>query len=165
MVSESLVDDAAEREFALVQELVSAIREIRSAQLVADRKQIVLHIADDATGDLITRAGGVVEALAGLETVTRDAAPGDAVPFVFGNGEHALSGLRDQVDTGAERSRLSKQRDELTKRIGGLNGRLSNEAYISKAPAKLVDETRAQLSQAQSELESTQQALARLGGD
>ncbi|MCC6908003.1 MAG: valine--tRNA ligase [Phycisphaerales bacterium] len=158
------VDDAVEAQFARLQELVTIIREVRSVQKVHDRRQITLHVSDDATMELIRRADGVVEALAGLGKVSRDAAGArGGVTFLFGNVEHQLTDLTDAIDLSAERDRLTRQQAEVQKKIKGLEGRLANKGYIEKAPPKLVEETKQQLAEAQAELDSIIQALERLG--
>ena len=43
-------------------------------------------------------------------------------------------------------------KEELTRQIQTLNGRLASEAYISKAPPNLVKQTRDQLAEAEAEL-------------
>ena len=48
--------------------------------------------------------------------------------------------------------RQGKRRDELTKQIAALKGRLANESYTAKAPPHLVQQTRDQLSAAEEEL-------------
>ncbi len=156
------IDDEAEREFARAADLVSIIREVRSVQKVHERRLITLHVADDATMELIAAAQGVIESLAGLGQVTRQAASGQGVTFLFGNVEHALTDLTDAVDLSAERERLSRQRTDLDKRIAGLRGRLGNKGYTEKAPPRLVEETKQQLSEAESELASIIQALGKL---
>ncbi len=156
------VDEAAEAQFARVQELVSIIREMRSVQKVHDRRLITLHVADEATMELIESAQGVVEALAGLGKVTADPASGEGVTFLFGNREHLLTDLKDAIDVSADRERLTRQKADLEKKISGLQGRLSNKGYVEKAPARLVEETKQQLAESQAELDSIIQSLGKL---
>ena len=70
--------------------------------------------------------------------------------------------LHDVVDTDTERQRLTKRMEELEKSIKQLEGRLSNEKYVNKAPAHLVQETRDQLAEAKQEAERIEQQLAAL---
>ncbi|MCL4197489.1 MAG: class I tRNA ligase family protein [Phycisphaerales bacterium] len=156
------IDEEAETRFARAQELVAIIREVRSVQRVHDRRLITLHVADDATMNLIAEAQGVVESLAGIGKVTRQAATGEGVTFLFNNVEHALTDLTDAVDLSAERERLARQRADLEKRIAGLRGRLANKGYTEKAPPKLVEETKQQLGEAETELASIIQAQAKV---
>ena len=51
---------------------------------------------------------------------------------------------------------------KLTKEIGGLEGRLNNEAFVAKAPEKVVAEQRARLADAKAALVKTNEAMARL---
>ena len=56
------------------------------------------------------------------------------------------------VDESAEKQRNTKRREELQKQIAAMRGRLSNQAYISKAPPHLVKQTQDQLAEAEAEL-------------
>jgi len=147
----SLVDPGCEENFERIRSLVSAIREVRSLHNVPDRRRITFHIADDQTAAEIENAEGVVDILAGLGTVTRDAPPETAVAVTIFGLEHALSDLSDTVDVDTERERLSKRKSELKRQIASLKGRLANENYVRKAPPHLVEETRAQLAEAEAE--------------
>jgi valyl-tRNA synthetase len=60
--------------------------------------------------------------------------------------------VEDLVDANAEAARITKRREELTKTIAALNGRLSNAGYIAKAPPALVEQTKQQLADAEAEL-------------
>ena len=56
------------------------------------------------------------------------------------------------VDESAEAARNAKRREELAKQIAGMKNRLANEAYVAKAPPKLVQETKDQLAAGEAEL-------------
>ena len=58
------------------------------------------------------------------------------------------------ADEAAEQQRVAKRREELTKSIAALKGRLANESYIAKAPPHLVQQTKDQLAAAEKELGS-----------
>ena len=66
------------------------------------------------------------------------------------------------VQADAEKARVTKRRDEVTKSIAALRTRLGNPAYTDKAPANLVQQTRDQLANAERELASLEQQLAAL---
>ncbi len=67
------------------------------------------------------------------------------------------------IDANAEKVRLAKEIETATRSIAALQGRLGNEAYISKAPPKLVQQTRDQLASAEAELVKMTEALRKLG--
>ena len=147
--------------FDRADELVGAVRTIRSEQQVKPRREITLHVTAEIA-ELITSADGYVESLAGIGTVTSDAAPAGASPLVFEGAQLHLSDMVDAADVGAENARLTKRLGELRSQIGGLEGRLSNKGYVDNAPAHLVEETRDQLASAQADLAAIEAALAAL---
>jgi len=67
------------------------------------------------------------------------------------------------IDTGAERERLSKRLQELTRSLRSLQGRLSNPGYVEKAPAHLVEESRAKVAETEGEIATIQRKLDELG--
>ena len=60
--------------------------------------------------------------------------------------------IEGAVDEQAEAQRSTKRRDELTKQIAAMKGRLANAGYIAKAPPHLVKQTQDQLAEAEAEL-------------
>jgi valyl-tRNA synthetase len=56
------------------------------------------------------------------------------------------------IDPEAERQRKAKHREELQKQEAALAGRLSNAAYLAKAPPHLVQQTKDQLAAVRAEL-------------
>ncbi|MFM7807136.1 MAG: class I tRNA ligase family protein, partial [Planctomycetota bacterium] len=101
-----LVDPAVEGEFTRMQALVDAIRNIRGERQVSPKRRIRLCASARAVA-LCRASDGLVEALAGLETVADAGARAQgAMVFPFEGEECWLDGLVDQVDAGAERSRL-----------------------------------------------------------
>ena len=59
------------------------------------------------------------------------------------DGAEVYIPLDDIVDYAAELDRLTKERKRLEGEVKRVTGKLSNEGFISKAPAKVVEEERA----------------------
>ena len=74
------------------------------------------------------------------------AAPDGAVKTVVDEATLVLE-VAEFIDTSAEVERLSKTLDKLHKEIGGLSGRLGNEAFVAKAPPEVVAEQRIRLAE------------------
>jgi valyl-tRNA synthetase len=66
------------------------------------------------------------------------------------------------VDPEAERARLQKQHDTLTRGMRGIEGKLGNEGFLNKAPAELVQSERKRLESLTRELEAVKESLAAL---
>ena len=70
--------------------------------------------------------------------------------------------LSDLVDTEKERARLSAEQKKLEGEIARLSGKLSNQGFVAKAPAAVVDAERAKLAKYQENLAGVIAALAKL---
>ena len=162
VVDASLADESAKARFERVRTIVDTIRQVRSLHQVEPRRRIALH-ADAALAGEIAGAGGLIESLAGLHTVSTDALGGASSAFTLDGVEHRLGDLADAVDASAERERLEKERADLEKSVRALEGRLNNPGYTDKAPPHLVQQTRDQHAKARGDLEAVMKALEGLG--
>ncbi len=71
--------------------------------------------------------------------------------------------LSDLVDTEKERARLASEQKKLEGEIDRLSKKLSNEGFVAKAPAAVVDAERAKLAKYQENLSGVIAALKKLG--
>ena len=144
---------AAEHIFPRLQEVVGAIRTVRNEHKVDPRKAVTVSIL--APGDSARQIQANREMIESLAVCTVKDVRGDLAP-VPGAARAAAAGceifIEGVIDEGAEQQRLAKRRDELTKKVGALRGRLGNEAYVSKAPPQLVKQTQDELAEAEKEL-------------
>ncbi|MBY0263069.1 MAG: hypothetical protein K2Q20_12045, partial [Phycisphaerales bacterium] len=127
------------------------------------KRRITLH-ASPAALKLMALSPGLVETLAGVEKVD-PAGPAAGVPAVAIRAmgeEMRLSNLADAIDAGAEKDRLGKQLEQLVKSEAALAGRLNNPGYAERAPAKLVEESKAQLAKIQGEIAAIRERLGAL---
>ncbi len=151
----------AEAELALVQEITRKIRDIRN-QYNVDSKKILAVSLQPATAEiqlLLENGRGIMEHLAASQlTIATDAPkPADAAVAIVPNVQIFVAGV---IDPQVELQRLAKRRAELERFIAGNRAKLANEAFVSKAPAKVVEGLKTQLAQQESELA----ALAGQGG-
>ena len=70
--------------------------------------------------------------------------------------------LADLVDTEKERARLTAELEKLNAEIDRVNKKLSNESFVAKAPAAVVDAEKAKLAKYTENLEGVKAALAKL---
>ena len=161
--AESLVDTDAVKEFDLLVDVVTAIRQVRTAYKIPPRQQVVCSIK--ATGENATRletSGALLKTFAAISELNIAAdttKPQNAASAVLGEMEVYL---HDLVDAQEEKQRLTKLIEAAQKQVGGLEGRLANPSYADKAPAHLVQQTRDQLTAKQAEVDSLKQQLASL---
>jgi valyl-tRNA synthetase len=145
--------EAAEAIFPRLQETIGAIRNLRNEYKVDPKKSVgVTIIAAPEPARQITENQELIELLATctLKEVSPDAKGIEKAARVAAAGvEIYVDGL---IDEAAEQQRAQKRREELSKQIGAMKGRLANPGYIAKAPPHLVKQTQDQLAQAEAEL-------------
>lgn len=150
-----MIDDDALHVFPRIQEIVSAIRNLRNEHRVDKKTVIAVHISPP--GDQAVRATRdnkeLIELLGTCEVKTVQAhlaPPAKSIrATVNGDCEIYLEGL---VNEDAEKQRLIKRREELNRELGTLKGRLANPAYTSKAPPQLVKQTQDRMAEIEAEL-------------
>lgn len=161
-----LVNAEADEELDWVIGLISAVRSLRSEMNIAPSAKITMYL-QGATVEEARRLDAfkpLIKTLARLERAELSTSADDAkgaAQTVFGTTAVLLP-LAGVIDVAKETERLTKEAEKLTKEIGGLEGRLNNEAFVAKAPEKVVAEQRARLADAKAALVKTNEAMARL---
>ncbi|MCC6322366.1 MAG: valine--tRNA ligase [Phycisphaerales bacterium] len=162
-IDESWINPEVEAEFEKVRELIAAIRNTRSARQVAPKRKVRLHIgADGAAAGVLETVPGLIETLGGLDGISTSAPTGAATaPFRALGEDLALSNIADaaQAAAGDDRDELTRKLASLRKSEETLNGRLNNPGYIQRAPAKLVEESKAQLAKLHEEIAAIESRL------
>jgi len=159
-------DAAAGDEVNWAIKFISEIRSTRSEMNVpAGAKATALVVgASDATKARLDAFQDMICRLARLEKAEAvDAAESkDSAQLVVDEATVHLP-LADLMDLDAEKARLEKNLEKLSKEAGSLKGRLNNQGFVAKAPEHVVAEAKEQLSDLESQIEKVKAALTRLG--
>ncbi len=145
---ESLHYPEDEKKMELVMEAIKSIRNIRAEMNVpASRKARAIFVtSSEDVKNTILKEISFIERLAGVaETAVQTDKSGisaNAVASIIPGAEIYMP-LEDLVDIGKEIERLEKEKANLEKELERVNGKLSNEGFVKKAPAKVVEEERA----------------------
>jgi valyl-tRNA synthetase len=70
--------------------------------------------------------------------------------------------LEDLIDIEKEIERLEKEKANLVKELERVNGKLGNEGFVAKAPAKLIEEEKAKKVKYQEMFDKVNERLAAL---
>jgi len=157
-------DEAVEADVAAMQQWCVAIRETRARYQVAPRERLPARFqADGKAADVLRATQALLANMAGLADVTIDGdaqRTKDAATVVHGPAKAFLLGV---VDLDKEKQKLEKQQKQLEGKIQGLERKLSNEGFVAKAPAAVVEKERAYLAELQTQLAGVVQSLGELG--
>ncbi|MGI9101071.1 MAG: valine--tRNA ligase [Terriglobales bacterium] len=161
----SQMDEAAETEMAILQDLIVSVRNLRAELKVEPRQGIPIEVhTQDGVRRIFEENRGAVERLANVQEM---AFVEQSLAKESGARSTARFDVRvvyeKKVDAAAERERLNKELAKITKQIESAERQLGNEQFLSKAPAKVVEGLRKQLGESKMLREKTEAALSELG--
>jgi valyl-tRNA synthetase len=156
------IDEAAERDVAVLKEWTVTARNLRSeAKLPPSEKVLLLRTADPAVSDLAAAASAItaLARLSGFEK--RDPLPDSTSPVaVIGN---ARIMLYKEVDPATEVARISKEVARIEGELASFRKKLANPAFVERAPAAVVEQERQRLVDREQTLAKLQDQLKKLG--
>ena len=140
------VDDAAERAIDLVCEVVTAVRSTRARYRLSPKQPLEAVVKVSAADVALLEAQrSLVENMGNTSSlsIASDAEKPAASTVVLGSGIESFVVLAGLVDFEAERARLAKEREALAKDEAKLAKKLSNEGFLAKAAAEIIEKDRA----------------------
>jgi len=160
----TLVLEAVEEEFALVQGLVTALRNIRAEQGVKPRQAIsaVLH-GDAARLATLEAVLPYIRELTLCEEIGLNGPRPSPVAANVVEGIDVWVPLVGLIDLDVERARLQKEILKLEGLLKGMEGKLGNAEFIARAPAEVVEKERARQEGFRQDLEKLRHNLSELG--
>ncbi|MCL2071134.1 MAG: valine--tRNA ligase [Oscillospiraceae bacterium] len=150
-----------ESAFEKVIELIGAIRARRSEMNVPPSKRVSLKI-ESADFALFKSCAVFFERLAGCNgqlTVSEQLSGDDDTVIVVTAHARAFLPLGELIDKEKESARLEKELEKAKNDIEFINKKLSNEGFITKAPAAQVENERAKLAKAKEKLAGIEKSL------
>jgi valyl-tRNA synthetase len=161
------IDEATESEMTAVMETIKAVRNMRAEVNAAPSKksEVIIQCANDKIKAVFKENEGYLAKLAAAEPVTllsKDAAkPENAMAAVVGNIEVYLP-LKGLIDVEKETARLNKELATLDKELARVNGKLSNEGFVKKAPAAVIEKEQAKKQEFQEKRAAIEERLSYL---
>ena len=147
VADDSLTDTAKASNMKLLVDLIHAVRNIRAEVNTPMSKKVPLYIAakDEATVAVLEANKNYIERFCNPETLTIGvgiSAPGKSMSAVITGAELFLP-LEGLLNLDEEIERLKKELTKWEGEVKRVQGKLSNERFMSKAPEAVVEEERA----------------------
>jgi valyl-tRNA synthetase len=146
-------DPAAEAEFSAIQEIVRAIRNVRSEYNVEPARRIAAVVNAGESAESLRANLPAMAALARLAPeqvqIERELAAPDKAVTIAAGGIAVYLPLAGLVDLNAERSRLQKEIDNLDRQLQRGEGLLANPGFVNKAPDDVIQRERDKLAELQ----------------
>ena len=152
------VDEAFLANFEAVKEIVGNVRTIRLQKNIPNKEALSLQVL----GEHADTFNAVIAKMCNLTAITHEAEKtASAVSFLVGTTEYAIP-LGSLINVEEE---LEKLQSELVYQQGFLASvlkKLSNENFVSKAPAKVIEMERKKQADAESKIKSIEESIAAL---
>lgn len=161
---QGLEDGAADAELAWLIDVISNVRSVRAEMNVpaGAKLQLVVTGAGEQTLARLVAGTSLITRLARLEQISpQNQVPGESAQFVVGDATYALP-LAGVIDIAAEKSRLEKEVGKLDGEVTGIDKKLGNEQFVSKAPEEVIEEQKARREAAIDRRQKILEALKRL---
>lgn len=141
-----------------VKAIVNGVRGVRAKRNIAPKEALELHIVGDGPTpwpELIGKLGNV--------SAIANVGEGDATAakFIAGTTTYEVP-LADMIDTEAERAKLVKEIEYLEGFKASIEKKLSNERFVAKAPAAVVEGERKKLADAEAKIARLTESLQAL---
>lgn len=155
---DSLINKTAEEEIEFVQNVVTAIRNIRGEMNIPPSKQINVFIKTKTLSDNQIKYISSLAKVAELKADENLAKPKASASSVV-KGADIFVPLEGLIDLSIERNRLEKEIARLEGSLAGVNKKLSNEKFVSNAPANVIENEKTKKADWESSLEKLKSIL------
>ncbi len=160
----SKIDTVAVADMEWLMDFITGVRSIRSQMNIPPRKPLPVLLKDSDEQDQYRLSANheFLSRLANLDSITLLGGDAPAAATALIGKMEILIPLEGLIDKGAEIQRLDKEIAKLDKVIKQSTGKLSNDNYVAKAPADVVQKERdklAEMQQALSQLQDQRQSL------
>jgi valyl-tRNA synthetase len=156
---------AAETDMAILQDLIVSVRNLRAELKVEPKVKVPIELFahDLQTRNLVEQNREAVERLGNVSTIT------DATQSRASQAPSRATARFDvrvvyekKIDIAAERERLTKELEKMEKEITNGQRQLSNEGFLAKAPASVVEGLRKRAGELVGLLDKTKSKLEEL---
>lgn len=152
------IDESAENEIEFVQDVVTAIRNIRGEMNIPPSKAINVFLKSSKITNAQER---YIKSLVKIEDLVVDEnldKPKASASAVV-KGCDIFIPLEGLIDVNLERARIEKEISRLLNSYNGVRKKLENENFVSKAPAEVIEREKQKMNDWQKALEKLQSIL------
>ena len=166
VADEGLMDDTVEKQMTAVMDVIKAIRNMRAEVNAAPGHKAPATVLVDADlRDVFAGNGDYIRQLGTVDNLTLgamdDAAPENAMAAVV-NGAKVYLPLKGLIDVDKELARLQKELDGAEKEAKRAAGKLSNQNFLAKAPAEVVEKEKTKQTEILARIDGLKERMATL---
>ncbi|SEK61312.1 valine--tRNA ligase [Parapedobacter koreensis] len=154
-------DEPTLSDFAVLQQVISEIRNLRNAKQISPKTPLPLAI-HASSGIDFKRYAESIQKMANVSAVSfADGKQAGSTSFLVGKDEFYVS-LAQSIDADAERERITKEIDYLNGFLKAVNAKLANERFVQNAKPEIVANERNKKADAEAKIKRLEEHLANL---
>ena len=158
-------DAALIAQFDEMKQIISGVRAVRQSKNIAQREPLTLEVVateGDSRTIRCTAMSAIVTKMAMLDSIQYVAQKSEGTQsFLVGTDEYAVP-LGNLIDAEAEIAKAEAEVKRLQGFMAGIQKKLSNERFVSNAPAAVVELERKKLADAESKIAALQETIKSL---
>jgi valyl-tRNA synthetase len=164
VADESAINPEVEKQFAVFQELLRAIRDVRASRNVPPKMEIAFSVrCDEATATLLKPMEPYFQSMArakatGWGALVQAPTLSATVPLT---GMDVFVDISELIDVPAEIAKLEKELAKLENFIKSKESKLASD-FVQKAPPAVVEKERQSLEELKEQFQTTQTAMEQL---
>ena len=153
------VNAALLKDFEVVKQVISEIRNVRNAKQISPKEALSLHIKANS-GISFDKYQAMIAKLANISefVITSEKVAG-AASFLAGTDEFFIP-LGNNIDADAEKERISKELEYLEGFLKSVTAKLSNERFVQNAKPEIVANEQQKKADAEAKIQSLKESLA-----
>jgi valyl-tRNA synthetase len=159
------LDPDAERDMAILQDLIVSVRNIRAELKVPQKEKLGIEVFTNSEVRAIIEANS--SAIAQLASVSTLTFVDESLAKATNSRATARFELRlvyeQKIDVAAESARVTKEFEKLQAEYQRNSNQLGNAGFLAKAPAKVVEGLKTRRAELESLIEKSRARLAELG--
>ena len=153
-------DEGVLAEFELVQDIISGVRTVRKEKNIAFKDEISLSVINNE--QLPTHWDSLIQKLGNIPSISyTDTAIEGAVSFRVKSNEYFIP-ILDKINVEEERKKLEKELAHIQGFLKSVRAKLSNERFVSSAPAPVIENERKKEADALAKIETLEKSLQNL---
>jgi valyl-tRNA synthetase len=166
ITDQSLIKPFVEGEMGFLQNIITSVRNIRGEMNVPPSKlcDIVIRTENRKFEEIVKNYSLYLKKLARVENITvgKDVTKPKHSSSAVMKGVEVFVPLKGLIDIEVERERLKKESERLQKLLDGVNKKLLNENFTSKAPKEVIEKEKEKQHNFSTSLEKVKHSLEML---
>src|SRR5271154_3157166 len=161
------IDPTFEQQMTLLQELIVTLRALRKDLAVPEREQVPAYfLSSNGIDGFLKSNNDIVQKLARISSLEVETSWNLASANTRTTASFTTGLLyKKQIDVAAERERLTKELAKYEKELQSKQSQLTNEAFLGKAPANIVEGLRARAAELVTLIVKARQSLDDLSSE